>query len=217
MTGREKEIVRHLSEDDLDRLLTQTDSEKVSKRLTFVRRLDKGATLEDAADDVGMSQSTGSRWATLWNNGGLGLLTPSFGGGRPRSLMRSNESGSLICLQKASPGRNRKLSTSSIKSSTPSSIRIICHGFSMISASRTRFRVQRGQTDQRTLTKFSTNALPTRSPRMMETSHTTNSLKTTVTTNGRSTMIFERTVVRPSVSSMFRIHNRGTIPSGSTR
>jgi hypothetical protein len=30
MIGREKEIVRHLSEDDLDRLLTQTDSEKVS-------------------------------------------------------------------------------------------------------------------------------------------------------------------------------------------
>ena len=57
MTGREKEIVRHLSEDDLDRLLTQTDSEKVSKRLTFVKRLYKGATLEDAADDVGMSHS----------------------------------------------------------------------------------------------------------------------------------------------------------------
>jgi hypothetical protein len=33
-----------------DRLLTQ---------------LSKGATLEDAADDVGMSQSTGSRWTTL--------------------------------------------------------------------------------------------------------------------------------------------------------
>ena len=26
-------------------------------------------------------QSIGSRWATLWNKGGLGLLTPSFGGG----------------------------------------------------------------------------------------------------------------------------------------
>jgi len=34
MTGREKEIVRHLSEDDLNRLLTKTDDEKVSKRLT---------------------------------------------------------------------------------------------------------------------------------------------------------------------------------------
>jgi hypothetical protein len=30
MTGREKEIVRHLSEDDLDRLLTQIDDKKVS-------------------------------------------------------------------------------------------------------------------------------------------------------------------------------------------
>ncbi len=83
MTGREKEIVRHLSEDDLDRLLTQTDSEKVSKRLTFTKRLYKGATLEDAADDVGMSQSTGSRWANLWNKGGLGILAPSFGGRPP--------------------------------------------------------------------------------------------------------------------------------------
>ena len=90
MTGREKEIVRHLSEDDLDRLLTQTDDEKVSKRLTFIKRLYKGATLEDAADDVGMSQSTGSRWARLWNEGGLGLLAPSFGGGRPRSFPHRN-------------------------------------------------------------------------------------------------------------------------------
>jgi len=75
MMGREKEIVQHLSEDDLDRLLTQTYSEKVSKRLTSVKRLYKGTTLEDAADDVRMSQSTGSRWVKPWNKGGLGLLT----------------------------------------------------------------------------------------------------------------------------------------------
>jgi len=65
MTGRETEIVRHLSQDGLDCLLTETDDEKVSKRLTFVKRLYRGATLEDAADDVGMSYSTGSRWAKL--------------------------------------------------------------------------------------------------------------------------------------------------------
>jgi len=81
MTGREKEIVRHLSEDDLDRFLTETDSEKLIKRLIYVKWLYKGASLEDAADDVGMCQSTGSRWAKLWNKGGLGLLAPSFGGG----------------------------------------------------------------------------------------------------------------------------------------
>jgi hypothetical protein len=29
MTGQEKEIIRHLTEDDLDRLLTQTNREKM--------------------------------------------------------------------------------------------------------------------------------------------------------------------------------------------
>jgi hypothetical protein len=55
MTGREKEIVRHLSRADIDRLLTDTADEKVSKRLTFIKRLYKGAKLADAADDVGKS------------------------------------------------------------------------------------------------------------------------------------------------------------------
>jgi len=104
MSGdRRKEIVRHLSEENLDRLLAETDDEKVSKRLTFVKRLYKGATLEDAADDVGKSASTGSRWARRWNEGGLGLLTPNFGAGRPpklgehddESCSNSSETGSL--------------------------------------------------------------------------------------------------------------------------
>ena len=112
MTGREKEIVRHLSEDDLNRLLTETDDEKVSKRLIFVKRLYKSATLEDAADDVGMSQSTGSRWAKLWNKGCLGLLAPSFGGGRPRSSPNSSERVCLTYPKTVSRGRNRRFSTS---------------------------------------------------------------------------------------------------------
>ena len=87
MSGdRRKEIVRHMSEDDLDRLLAETDDEKVSKRLTFVKNLYKGDTLEEAADRVGKSASTASRWARRWNEGGLGLLTPNFGAGRPPKL-----------------------------------------------------------------------------------------------------------------------------------
>jgi transposase len=43
----------------------------------FVKRLDKGATLEEAADDVGKSASTGSLWAHRWNEGGLSQLTPN--------------------------------------------------------------------------------------------------------------------------------------------
>ncbi|AAV44539.1 unknown (plasmid) [Haloarcula marismortui ATCC 43049] len=48
MSGdRRKEIVRHLSEDDLDRLLAESTDEKLTERLIFVKRLYKGATLED--------------------------------------------------------------------------------------------------------------------------------------------------------------------------
>jgi len=72
MTGREKEIVRHLTEADIDRLLTETSDQKVSERFTSVKRLYKGATLTDAADDVGKTSGTGSNWAQRWNEGGLG-------------------------------------------------------------------------------------------------------------------------------------------------
>ena len=140
MTGREKEIVRHLSEDDLDRLLTQTDSEKVSKRLTFIKRLYKGATLEDAADDVGMSQSTGSRWAKLWNKGGLGLLAPSFGGGRPRSSPISSERVFLTCSKTVNRGRNRRYSISSTRSSTLNFTRSTSQRSSKNLVSPTQFR-----------------------------------------------------------------------------
>lgn len=51
---------------------------KATKRLTFVKRLYKGVTLEDAAGDVGGSASTARRW----NEGGLGQLTLKFGAGR---------------------------------------------------------------------------------------------------------------------------------------
>jgi transposase len=86
MVGREKELVRHLSEEELERLLTETDDIKVYKRLVFLKLLYGGATLAEAADDVGVSEGTTSNWVQRWNEGGLGKLTPNFGGGRPPKL-----------------------------------------------------------------------------------------------------------------------------------
>jgi len=83
---RRKEIIRHLTEDDLDRLLSESTNSKLTERLIFLKRIYKGAALEDAADDVGKSSATGTRWARRWNKGGLGLLMPNFGGGRPPKL-----------------------------------------------------------------------------------------------------------------------------------
>lgn len=69
---RRKEIVRRLSVDDLDRLLAKSTIEKLTERLIFLKRIYKGATLEDAADDVGWSSATGTQWTRRWNKGGLG-------------------------------------------------------------------------------------------------------------------------------------------------
>jgi transposase len=109
MTGREKEIIRHLNEDDLDRLLAETDDEKVSKRLTFVKRLYKGATLEEAAADVGKSDTTGIRWAKRWNEGGLGFLTPNFGGGRPPKLVDDEQEELLELLRDGEPWKKQEI------------------------------------------------------------------------------------------------------------
>ena len=110
MSGdRNKEIVRHLSEADLNRLLAETDDEKVSKRLIFVKNLYKGDTLEEAADRVGKSASTGSRWARRWNEGGLGLLTPNFGGGQPPKLGEDEQEELLELLREGQPWKKQEI------------------------------------------------------------------------------------------------------------
>lgn len=88
---------------------TQTNNEKMSKRLTFIKRLYKGATLEDAADDVGMSQPTGSRRTDLWNEGGLGQLMPNFGGGRPPKLDDDQRERLIKLLREGEPWKKQEI------------------------------------------------------------------------------------------------------------
>ena len=102
-------VEKHLDEEDLDRLLSQTDDEKVSKRLTFVKRLYKGATPTEAADDVGKSESTGNRWLHRWNEGGLGQLTPNFGGGRPPKLGEDQREHLLELLRDGQPWKKQEI------------------------------------------------------------------------------------------------------------
>ena len=104
-----KEIVRHLSMDDLDRLLAASTDEKLTERLIFLKRLYKGATLEDAADDVGRSSGTGTRWGERWNKGGLGLLMPNFGGGRPPKLDAQQQDQLLELLRDGQPWKKQEI------------------------------------------------------------------------------------------------------------
>jgi len=110
MSGdRRKDIVEHLSEDDLDRLLSEADDPKVVRRLTFVKNLYEGDTLAEAARRVGKSESTGSRWARRWNEGGLGLLTPNFGDGRPPKLGEDKQQELLELLRDGQPWKPQEI------------------------------------------------------------------------------------------------------------
>lgn len=84
--GRQKDIERHLSEEELDTKLRETDDPEMGRRLGFIKNLYKGDTLGEAADREGKSQPTGARWAKRWNEGGLDELAPNHGGGRPSKL-----------------------------------------------------------------------------------------------------------------------------------
>ena len=55
MTDRVRNVVKHLSEGELDRLQAEADEIKEYKRLIFLKRLYDGATLAAAAEDVGIS------------------------------------------------------------------------------------------------------------------------------------------------------------------
>ena len=109
MVGRERNVVKHLSEDELDRLQAEADDIKEYKRLTFLKRLYNGATLATAAEDIGISQGTASNWVTRWNEGGLGKLTPNFGGGRPPKLDETEQQRLVERLREGQPWKKQEI------------------------------------------------------------------------------------------------------------
>lgn len=88
-TERRFELVKHLSETELDNQLNEAqkaDKTRLVRRLCFVKNLYAGDTLKEAGRRVGVSQPTSSRWARAWNEDGVDGLLTSFGGGRPPKL-----------------------------------------------------------------------------------------------------------------------------------
>src|SRR6056297_2766039 len=87
--SRRKEVVRHLSEDQLDEALNnaqKADETRLIRRLCFMKNLYLGDATKVAARRVGVSRDTGDRWLSDWNDAGIDGLRPSFAGGRPAKL-----------------------------------------------------------------------------------------------------------------------------------
>jgi len=189
----------------------------VSRRLTFVKRLYKGATLKDAADDVGKSQSTENLWAKRWNEDGLGKLTPNFGDRHPPKLGEDERERLLELLEDGEPWKKQEIQhLLNEKFDIEFHPNYLPRLLDDLGLSYAIPRTERPDRPKK-LTKSSTNAFLTRSLRMRQMSLITSNLRTTVTKNGRLAMIFRRTVEQRLGSSISRIHNHGTIHSDSTR
>jgi putative transposase len=88
-TGRQTELIHHLSEKELDTAIDEAqkaDETRLVRRLCFIKNVYLGDTNEMAARRVGVSHPTGGRWLQAWNDEGVEGLRPSFAGGRPAKL-----------------------------------------------------------------------------------------------------------------------------------
>lgn len=214
MSGeRRKEIVRHHSEDDLDRLLAETDDEKISKRLIFVKNLYQGDSLEEAANRVGKSESTGSRWARRWNEGGLGLLTPNFGDGRPPKLGEDDQEQLLEMLRDGQPWKSQEIQHLLNEEFDAEYHPVYLSQFLDNLGLSSQFPGLNGHHGRMMPKRFSTSASPTRSTKMTPMSPITNA-RVTRRKVGSLTTIFVQMAALSWGFSMRHTRSRGTILTG---
>ncbi|KXA94163.1 hypothetical protein AKJ37_07895 [candidate division MSBL1 archaeon SCGC-AAA259I09] len=80
------QVEKHLSEEELEKRISEERDSRMVKRLVFIRNLYDGDGVAEAAAKVGAGQTTGYRWLHRWNERGVEGLKPNFGGGGPSKL-----------------------------------------------------------------------------------------------------------------------------------
>ncbi|MDR3291152.1 MAG: helix-turn-helix domain-containing protein [Methanobrevibacter sp.] len=71
----QKKVKKHIKKTKLDKLINRHQQEAdVLKKLTFIRFLYNGKTVDEAVKLMEISLSTGHRWLDEWNEGGYNGL-----------------------------------------------------------------------------------------------------------------------------------------------
>ena len=109
MGSRRTEIKRHLPENEIDEMLREAEDDHHLRRIGFVKNLDQGDTIPEAADREGRSAATGTRWAADWNEGGFEELMPRFGGGRPPKLDEEQQDELVEMLREGQPWKSQEI------------------------------------------------------------------------------------------------------------
>jgi len=83
-----KEVVKHISQDELKVLIRKEKDKHKFERLVFINRLYLGDTVPEACETLCISNQTGYEWLEAWNENGYEGLNPDFGGGRPPKITK---------------------------------------------------------------------------------------------------------------------------------
>jgi putative transposase len=93
-------IEHHLSSEELLKRIKSLEKDtRVLQRLYFVKHRYEGATVEEAANLVGISKPIAYQWQKRWNQDGYGGLKPRFAGGCPSKLSDEQKEKLKIMLQ----------------------------------------------------------------------------------------------------------------------
>ncbi len=88
----EKEPIKWLSAEELNKEVRNKQvCVEVLRKLLFIQHLYKGATVPQAAQEVGVSKVIGYNWLEKWNKEGIEGLQPNYGGGRPPELSQEDK------------------------------------------------------------------------------------------------------------------------------
>src|SRR3989338_7152375 len=83
-----KEVVKHISQEELKVLIRKEKDKHKFERLVFINRLYLGDTAPEACKTLCISNQTGYEWLEAWNEKGYEGLNPNFGGGRPPKITK---------------------------------------------------------------------------------------------------------------------------------
>ena len=102
-------VIKHLSEEEIDRKIREQKDARVLKRLYFIRHLYRGMSVKEAADLIGVTKATGYSYLKRWNSKGYEGLIPEFGGGRPPKLTEENKEKLKEILKEKGPWTTKEV------------------------------------------------------------------------------------------------------------
>lgn len=86
MESYAKDVIKHVSQGELKKLVKKEKDIHIKGRLLFINQLYLDDSVPEACERMCISPATGYEWLKAWNEKGYEGLNPDFAGGRPSKL-----------------------------------------------------------------------------------------------------------------------------------